>query len=123
MGVVVVTGASAGVGRATAVAFGRAGNRVGLIARGPDGLEVIRGLIAGAGARLRPEGRLAIEIGHGQQDAVLDLVRAAGNLASASVLKDHEGLWRVLVAEAAPQSSFSSATGPGIRAGPGPGTS
>ena len=36
--VVAVTGASAGVGRATAVAFGRRGWRVALIARGVDGL-------------------------------------------------------------------------------------
>jgi NADP-dependent 3-hydroxy acid dehydrogenase YdfG len=37
--VVVITGASAGVGRATAVAFARRGYSVGLIARGHDGLE------------------------------------------------------------------------------------
>lgn len=37
--VVVITGASAGVGRATAQAFGRLGARVGLIARGREGLE------------------------------------------------------------------------------------
>jgi NAD(P)-dependent dehydrogenase (short-subunit alcohol dehydrogenase family) len=36
--VVVITGASAGVGRATAQAFARRGFRVGLIARGRDGL-------------------------------------------------------------------------------------
>lgn len=36
--VVVVTGASAGVGRATAVAFARTGARIGLLARGADGL-------------------------------------------------------------------------------------
>ena len=36
--VVVVTGASAGVGRATAIEFGRHGYCVGLIARGHDGL-------------------------------------------------------------------------------------
>jgi short-subunit dehydrogenase len=35
---VVVTGASAGVGRATAVAFGKRGDRVALIARGEQGL-------------------------------------------------------------------------------------
>jgi NAD(P)-dependent dehydrogenase (short-subunit alcohol dehydrogenase family) len=35
---VVVTGASAGVGRASAVAFGRRGDRVALIARGREGL-------------------------------------------------------------------------------------
>lgn len=36
--VVVVTGASAGVGRATAQAFGKRGDRVALLARGEDGL-------------------------------------------------------------------------------------
>lgn len=37
--IVVVTGASAGIGRATAVEFGRQGWRVALLARGIDGLE------------------------------------------------------------------------------------
>jgi len=36
--VVVITGASAGVGRATARAFARSGARIGLLARGKDGL-------------------------------------------------------------------------------------
>jgi NAD(P)-dependent dehydrogenase (short-subunit alcohol dehydrogenase family) len=40
--VVVVTGASAGVGRATARAFAHRGARVGLVARGVDGLEGAR---------------------------------------------------------------------------------
>src|SRR5205085_3118515 len=40
--VVVVTGASAGVGRATVRAFARRGARLGLIARGLDGLEAAR---------------------------------------------------------------------------------
>ena len=40
--VVVVTGASAGVGRATVQAFARRGARLGLIARGPDGLDATR---------------------------------------------------------------------------------
>jgi len=39
---VVITGASAGVGRATARIFGRRGARVGLIARGRDGLEAAK---------------------------------------------------------------------------------
>jgi NAD(P)-dependent dehydrogenase (short-subunit alcohol dehydrogenase family) len=40
--VVVITGASAGVGRATAWAFARRGARIGLLARGKDGLEAAR---------------------------------------------------------------------------------
>jgi NADP-dependent 3-hydroxy acid dehydrogenase YdfG len=40
--VVVVTGASAGIGRATAIAFGRMGWRVALVARGLPGLEAAR---------------------------------------------------------------------------------
>src|SRR5215472_12783376 len=47
--VVVVTGASAGVGRATAVAFARDGFNVALIARGKDGLEGARRDVEAAG--------------------------------------------------------------------------
>jgi short-subunit dehydrogenase len=46
---VVVTGASAGVGRAIAYRFGRAGARVGLIARDADALDDIRRQIEEAG--------------------------------------------------------------------------
>lgn len=41
-GVVVITGASAGVGRATARAPARRGARIGLIARGHEGLAATR---------------------------------------------------------------------------------
>ena len=40
--VVVITGASAGVGRAVARAFAREGASIGLLARGRDGLEGAR---------------------------------------------------------------------------------
>ena len=49
--VVVITGASAGVGRATAQAFGRRGARVGLLARGRDGLEGAKAEAESAGAK------------------------------------------------------------------------
>jgi NAD(P)-dependent dehydrogenase (short-subunit alcohol dehydrogenase family) len=47
--VIVVTGASAGVGRATAAAFARQGARVGLLARGRDRLEATREEVEAAG--------------------------------------------------------------------------
>lgn len=49
--VVVITGASAGVGRATARAFADRGAHIGLLARGPDGLEAARNEIAAAGGQ------------------------------------------------------------------------
>ncbi|HST16905.1 MAG TPA: SDR family oxidoreductase [Gaiellaceae bacterium] len=52
MTVVVVTGASAGVGRATARAFAREGADIGLIARGADRLEATREEIEQLGRRV-----------------------------------------------------------------------
>jgi NAD(P)-dependent dehydrogenase (short-subunit alcohol dehydrogenase family) len=49
--VVVITGASAGVGRATARAFAREGAYIGLLARGRDGLEGARREVEGLGGR------------------------------------------------------------------------
>ena len=49
--VVVVTGASAGIGRAVARAYGIRGASVGLIARGRDGLEAARREIEATGGR------------------------------------------------------------------------
>jgi short-subunit dehydrogenase len=48
--VVVVTGASAGVGRAVTHAFARRGARIGLLARGREGLEAARRECQGLGA-------------------------------------------------------------------------
>ena len=48
---VVITGASAGIGRATAVEFGRLGARVALLARGDDGLEGAREAVEAAGGK------------------------------------------------------------------------
>ncbi|HYP52572.1 MAG TPA: SDR family NAD(P)-dependent oxidoreductase, partial [Pyrinomonadaceae bacterium] len=49
--VVVVTGASAGLGRAIVRAFAREGAHVGLMARGPDGLEAARREVEELGGR------------------------------------------------------------------------
>ena len=51
LGVVVVTGASAGIGRATARAFAKAGADVAVLARGTDGLEAARREIESMGRR------------------------------------------------------------------------
>jgi NAD(P)-dependent dehydrogenase (short-subunit alcohol dehydrogenase family) len=51
---VVVTGASAGIGRATAVAFGRRGDRVALLARGEAGLDAACDEVARAGGHALP---------------------------------------------------------------------
>jgi NAD(P)-dependent dehydrogenase (short-subunit alcohol dehydrogenase family) len=49
--VVVITGSSAGIGRATARLFGKHGWRVALLARGLDGLEGARGEVEAAGGQ------------------------------------------------------------------------
>lgn len=65
---------------------------------GPDGLDVIRPLVAEAHGWLRPGGLLLVEIGHHQRDSALALVANRSLWRSAEVGKDDEGFWRVLAA-------------------------
>ncbi len=55
---------------------------------GPDGLEVIRHLIAGAPQHLAAQGNLLIEISGEQADAVTQLLAANGHYDDIAVLKD-----------------------------------
>src|SRR5690349_9333807 len=62
--VVVVTGASAGVGRATAIAFAKRGARVGLLARGIKGLEGAKRDVEQQGGRGLP---VPTDVAHANQ--------------------------------------------------------
>ena len=70
---------------------------------GRDGLDVIRPLIAEAPGMLVQGGLLVIEIADCQRDAATELARKTGQFTDIDVLKDHEGLWRVLTAVHAQQ--------------------
>lgn len=63
---------------------------------GPDGLDVIRPLVAQAADHLKPGGLLLVEIAHSHREAALELARQTAGLSEPEVLKDHEGYWRVL---------------------------
>jgi release factor glutamine methyltransferase len=61
---------------------------------GPDGLESIRAIVAGAAAHLRPGGRLLVEHGLGQDAAVRRLLGEAG-LEDIATWPDLAGIARV----------------------------
>jgi release factor glutamine methyltransferase len=63
---------------------------------GPDGLAFYRLLLAEAAQRLRPGGRLVVELGHDQLQAVRGLAAAHPALAEAGIRRDLGGHARVL---------------------------
>ncbi len=65
---------------------------------GPDGLDVVRRVVADAPSYLAPNGHLLMEIGMAQGAAVAALARAAG-FAAVTIRPDYAGLPRVLVAQ------------------------
>lgn len=88
--VVVITGASSGIGRATAIRFAKAGWRVGLIARGEEGLEAVckdvvenGGTAAMAGADVAQSGPL--EAAAASIEATLGLIEVWVNNAGVGV--------------------------------------
>ncbi len=70
----------------------------GALFAGPDGLDCIRELIAGAPERLRSGGRLWMEIGSAQSGAVKTLLEANGAFEQIKVITDYAGLDRVVAA-------------------------
>lgn len=65
---------------------------------GPDGLDVLRRLIAQAAEKLAPSGGLALEIGEDQGRSVSELMKAAG-FVNVTVKKDFAGWDRVVSGE------------------------
>lgn len=71
---------------------------------GPDGLDALRPLVAGAPAVLRRGGLLALEIGAAQGPAVAALVRATPGFAEPVVRPDLAGRDRIVIAEYLPEA-------------------
>lgn len=68
---------------------------------GEGGLDVVEPLVAGAPARLRPGGLLALEVGVAQTDAVAALVRETGAFGEPVVHRDLTGRPRIVAARRA----------------------
>jgi release factor glutamine methyltransferase len=67
---------------------------------GADGLQFVRPLIENAWQYLESPGQLVIEIAAATKKEVLEIAKSANRLTNPQVLADHEGLPRVLVADA-----------------------
>lgn len=65
---------------------------------GADGLSITRRILGGASQRLRPGGRLYVEIAYDQGASALDAARSQDQLEDVRVLKDSAGNDRVLTA-------------------------
>lgn len=68
---------------------------------GPDGLAIIRPLLARAPELLVPGGLLAMEFSFTQADAVRELIVAGGGFDEPRILRDHQGIERTAVARRA----------------------
>ena len=68
---------------------------------GPDGLDVIRGIIAGAGDHVLPGGLLALEVGLGQAGPVVALLESTGGYDDARIRRDYTGRERMVLARRA----------------------
>jgi len=77
---------------------------------GDDGLEAVRLMLEAAGAALRPDGRLLMEIGYGQADAVRRLVADAPALVLLRIRPDLQGTPRAVVAARGPVTTATTAS-------------
>jgi release factor glutamine methyltransferase len=67
---------------------------------GPDGLDVLRALAAAVPAVLAPAGWLVVECGRGQAPAVRAALAAGGRFTAPLVVRDGDGIERVIAASA-----------------------
>jgi release factor glutamine methyltransferase len=64
---------------------------------GPDGLCVIRELVAASPGYLKPGGWLLLEVGHTQAAAVKELMAVTGALDELGTVRDYSGIERVVI--------------------------
>lgn len=64
---------------------------------GPDGLAVIRRIVAGCPEHLKPGGWLLLEVGHTQAQAVTKLMAATGALGETETVCDYGGAERIII--------------------------
>jgi release factor glutamine methyltransferase len=65
---------------------------------GSDGLALYRQVVPGAAGALRPSGLLALEVGNGQAERVVDLIREIAEFDDAIIHKDLSGRDRIVTA-------------------------
>ena len=70
---------------------------------GPDGMDFVRPLVEGGPAFIEPGGLMLIEVAAARAPDALALAEAHPDLTNARILKDSDGLPRVLVAEKKPR--------------------
>lgn len=70
---------------------------------GPDGMDFVRPLVEGSPAFIEPGGLMLIEVAAARAPDALALAEAHPDLTNARILKDSDGLPRVLVAEKKPR--------------------
>lgn len=66
---------------------------------GADGLDLIRRLVADAPDVLGPGGRLIMEFGHDQRNAVTELIAATNAFGDPQIILDHQSIARAAVVE------------------------
>ena len=65
---------------------------------GKDGLDFISPIVTSAWRSLRDGGAMIMEFGYGQADAVRELIVGSGAWAEPRIIRDHQGIERVVVA-------------------------